>query len=79
MKKIFEVLIAPFKSQLEVEIDWKALKDFVLWALNKLGMAEIAERADPVFKGKTLFEAIDGKIIFGWLVNLKKWAEGKVK
>lgn len=79
MKKLFETLFAPFKSQLEVNVDWKALADFVLWFFNRMPMAEIAERLDPVFKGKALFEKIDDFLILEWLKDAKKWAEEKVK
>lgn len=79
MKKFFELLFAPFKSQLEVSVDWVALAKFVLWFFNRVTPAAIAEQLDPVFKGKVLFEKIDDLIILGWLNDVKTWAEEKVK
>lgn len=79
MKKFLELLVAPFKSQLEVSIDRIALAKFVLWLFSRISPAEIAERFDPVLKGKVLFEAIDDKIIFRWLMDVRKWAEEKIK
>jgi hypothetical protein len=79
MKQLLDLFIKPIISKIikefEFEIDRKALKSFILWVFSRLPIAEIAERADPIFKGKTLFEKVDDIGIFELLTRLKKWAE----
>jgi hypothetical protein len=79
MKKILNLFFSGIKNQFKAEIDQKALAEFIVWLCQRIPIAEMAERLDPVLKGKKLFEAIDDKIIFEFLQSIREWAKNKLK
>ena len=79
LKKLFGFVLAPLKAQFEFSINQKKLAEFVVWLLTAIPPEKIAEKLDPVFEGKAMFEKIDAMVLKEAIQGVKNWAQDKLK